>query len=101
MAFLKPCPAVSNDCLTTALLKFLAASVVVSLIALVAKSVNCLVSAPHHCSGSTRPVLGDVAATSALRAGLDARAFFLAVSTAAGGSSSAASWTSGSRVAAG
>src|SRR3954467_865453 len=51
-AFLMVCPAASKLCLTMAVARFLAASVALSFMALVASCVNCLVSAPHHCIGS-------------------------------------------------
>src|SRR5438132_7217350 len=72
-AFLIVLPAASTPCLTIALAMFLAASVAVSFIALVASSVNCLVNAPHHCIGSTTPAAASLLACFAppdLRAGL-------------------------------
>ena len=46
-------PAASMPCFIIAPARFLAASVALSFIALAASCVNCLVSAPHHCMGST------------------------------------------------
>jgi hypothetical protein len=48
-------PAASIDCFIAWPARPFAASAVESFIAFAASSVNCLVSAPHHCSGSTGP----------------------------------------------
>ena len=48
------------------------ASEEVSFIAVVASSVNCLVSAPHHCSGSTTPAAARGSAGAGAAAGADA-----------------------------
>ena len=54
-AALKPAAALSNDCLSMLPASVLAASVALSFIAVVASWANWLVSAPHHCIGSTTP----------------------------------------------
>jgi len=73
--------------------RFLAASVLLSFMALVASSVNCLVSAPHHCMGSTTPGAGEAGSASSAGVGLGAEAGAAALGAGAAGDAVAGSGT--------